>query len=118
MSNFERASFCDLEKRMNQYSRWALSEDVRPGQVIALIMGNSLEYFIIWLGLIQVGAIVALIDPDLPAPALAHALSVARAGRLIVSARSVDACRSAAAELAEVPKIWIYGGADPGAVSH
>lgn len=107
ISDIERISFRDLEQRMNQYSRWALSEDVQLGQVIALIMGNSPEYFLIWLGLIQVGAIVALIGPDLPPPALAHALRVAGARRLIASAECAEVCRRAVAELVEPAKIWI-----------
>jgi len=117
IDNHGRASFRDLEQRMNQYSRWALDEGVRPGQVIALVMGNCLEYFIVWLGLIQVGAIVALIGPELPAPALAHALRVAGARRLIASAGSVDVCRNAAGGQVEPNKIWIYGGENPGASS-
>ena len=50
---------------MNQYSRWALSEGIQRGEPIALMMGNRPEYFVIWLGLIQVGAIVALFGSDL-----------------------------------------------------
>jgi fatty-acyl-CoA synthase len=53
-------------------------------------MGNRVEYFAIWLGLTQVGAIVVLVSPDLGAPALAHALKVAGVSRLIATAECVD----------------------------
>ncbi len=76
-------------------------------------MGNCPEYFVIWLGLIQVGAIVALIGPDLPPPALAHALRVAGARRLIASAECADVCRRAAAERLEPTEIWVHGGGRP-----
>ena len=64
VSDRERLSFRALEARMNQYSRWALSAGVMRGETVALMMGNRPEYFAIWLGLIQIGAIAALISPE------------------------------------------------------
>ena len=106
----ERFSFRALEARMNQYSRWALSGGVTSGQTIALMMGNRPEYFAIWLGLTQVGAIVALISPDLRAPAVAHALTVARAQRVIAAAECADVCAEAIAGLDGTIEIWVHGG--------
>ena len=94
---------------MNQYSRWALAEGIQQGEPIALMMGNRPEYFVIWLGLIQVGAIVALFGSDLRAPAIAHALKVAGARRIIASAECADVCRSAVAALGATVEIWIHG---------
>src|ERR1700722_2312931 len=109
VSDRERFSFRDLEKRMNQYSRWALAEGIQKGESVALMMGNRPEYFVIWLGLIQVGAIVALFGSDLRAPAVAHALKTAGARRIIASAECADVCRSAVTALGEAAEIWIHG---------
>lgn len=81
LSDREAFSFRALEARINQYSRWALNARVAPGETVALVMGNRPEYFAIWLGLIQVGAIVALLSPSLRGAPLVHALTVARAPR-------------------------------------
>ena len=105
----ERFSFRALDARMNQYSRWALSGGVTSGQTIALMMGNRPEYFAIWLGLTQVGAIVALISPDLRAPAVGHALTVARAQRVIAAAECADVCADAIAGLDDTIEIWVHG---------
>ncbi len=78
VSDRESFSFRALEARMNQYSRWALGAGVRRGETVALVMGNRPEYFAIWLGLTQIGAIVALIGRDLPR---------ARAGPCLASRR-------------------------------
>ena len=99
LSDRESFSFRMLEARMNQYSRWALSAGVTSGETVALMMGNRPEYFAIWLGLTQVGAIVALISPDLRAPAVAHALKVARARRVIAQAECAEVCADAISEL-------------------
>ena len=115
VSDRESLSFRALEERMNRYSRWALGENVRPGEVVALVMGNRPDYFALWLGLIQVGAVVALIGPELPAPSVAHALKVARARRVIASAECAEVCRTAATRLPEARQIWVHGrerGAD------
>ena len=109
VSDRECFSFRDLETRMNQYSRWVLAERIQKGEPVALMMGNRPEYFAIWLGLIQVGAIVALFGSDLRAPAIAHALKAAGARRIIASAECADVCRSAVAALGEGAEIWIHG---------
>ena len=109
VSDRESFSFRTLEARMNQYSRWALNAGVTSGETVALMMGNRPEYFAIWLGLTQVGAIVALISPDLRAPAVAHALKVARARRVIAAAECADVCADAVAALDEPIEIWVHG---------
>ncbi len=59
------------------------------------MMENRPEYFAIWLGLIQAGAVVALISPELRAPAAAHALKVAGARRIIASDGCAEVCLKA-----------------------
>ncbi len=102
-------SFRDLERRMNQYSRWALAQGIQKGETVALMMGNRPEYFAIWLGLIQVGVIAALLGSDLRAPAVAHALKSAGARRIIASAECVDVCRTAIVAIGGTLEIWIHG---------
>jgi fatty-acyl-CoA synthase len=109
ISDRETFSFRALAARMNKYSRWALGAGVRSGETVALVMGNRPEYFAIWLGLTQVGAIVALIGHDLRAPALGHALKVARARRVIAAAEYADRCADAIAGLDEGIEIWVHG---------
>ena len=113
VSDLESFSFRTLEARMNQYSRWALNAGVASGETVALMMGNRPEYFAIWLGLTQVGAIVALISPDLRAPAVAHALKVARARRIIAAAECAEVCTEAIATLDGTIEIWAHGECRP-----
>ncbi len=109
VSDGERFSFRALDARMNQYSRWALAVGVAAGETIGLMTGNRPETFAIWLGLTQVGAIVALLSPDLRAPALAYALKVAQARRLITDAQHADTCVEAIAGLDEAVELWTSG---------
>jgi fatty-acyl-CoA synthase len=102
----ETLSFRALEARMHQYSRWGLSRGVQRGDTIALMMGNRPDYFAIWLGLTQIGAVVALVGVDLRAGALAHALRVAGARRLIVASE----CLGALAGLDDAIEVCAHGG--------
>ena len=78
-------SYEGLAGRMNRYSRWALSLGLEKGDAVALRLHNCPDYFACWLGLTQIGAIVALLSPDWKAAALAHGLAVSGATRLIVA---------------------------------
>ena len=84
LSSIERLSFRALAFRANVYSRWALAAGVAKGDAVAIMMRNRPDYFALWLGLTQIGAVAALVSPDLQPAALAHALKVSRARRLIV----------------------------------
>ena len=108
ISERESFSYRELAARMNQYSRWALSEGVERGETVALMMGNRPEYVAIWLGLSQVGVVVAFISPELRAEALAHALGVADARRLIASAE----CAKAITSLDSAIELWTHGWID------
>ena len=79
VSDGESYSFECLAPRLNQYARWALARGTRKGETVALMMRNRPEYVAIWLGLTRIGAVVALIPPDLRGAALAHALRAAQA---------------------------------------
>ena len=63
--------------------RWR--KNIAKGATVALMMRNRPEYAAIWLGLTRIGAIVALIGPELQGDALAHALAVAEAQMAIAS---------------------------------
>ena len=62
LSDVEHFSFRALAERANRYSRWALAAGLAKGDVVALMMGPRPEYFALWLGLTQVGVVVALLE--------------------------------------------------------
>jgi fatty-acyl-CoA synthase len=114
LSERETFDFRALAWRMNQYSRWALRAGVVKGETIALMMGNRPEYFAIWLGLTQIGAVVALVNVNLRGQALAHCLKVASARRAIVAEEFADDCEMALAGVSPALEIWRHGEASGG----
>jgi fatty-acyl-CoA synthase len=106
LSDVEQFSFRTLAERANRYSRWALAAGLAKGDVVALMMGNRPDYFALWLGLTQVGVVVALLNPNLTGSALAHCAKVASARAAIVEAPFAET-------FARLPlDVWGHGGGD------
>jgi fatty-acyl-CoA synthase len=105
----ERVSFAEFCARANRMSRWALQENLRKGEVVALAMGNCVDYAAIWLGLTRVGVVVALANVNLAPPALAHCLRVAKAARVIAAPAFAKSCEEAVALLEAPIEVSTYG---------
>ena len=110
LSDFEQMSFRALAERANRTSRWALAAGLAKGDVVALMMGARPEYFALWLGLTQVGVVVALLNVNLTGAALAHCVRVAGARAAIVAAPFAETCAEAFAGLPL--DLWPHGGGD------
>jgi fatty-acyl-CoA synthase len=82
----EHFTYADLAAQSNRYARWALAQDLGPGDCVALLMQNRPDYIAIWLGLTQVGCVVALLNTNLAADGLAHCLRAAAAQHVIAEA--------------------------------
>ena len=65
--------------RANRVAHWASAQGIGRGDVVALLMENRPEFVATWAGLAKLGVITALLNTNLAASALAHALAVADA---------------------------------------
>ena len=72
-------------------------------------MPNRPEYLAIWLGLTRVGAVVSLLNTNLPGPALAHCIDIVAPGHVIVAAELLEPLTAALPRLAVAPTIWAHG---------
>jgi len=104
-------SYRGLAERSNQYSRWALANDLRPGDVVCLVMPNCPEYVAIWVGITRVGGVVALINTNLTGDALTHSLGIVGASHVIVDATLVHTAGNVLARLPSEVRCWVHGPA-------
>ncbi|KAI8628361.1 fatty acid transporter [Xylariaceae sp. FL1651] len=65
--------------RANQLAHFFLAQGVRPGDLVALFMGNGPDFALAWMALWAVGAAPALINHNLTRQALLHCLGIADA---------------------------------------
>lgn len=73
--------------RANQYAQFFLSQGVKPGDLVALFMGNSPDFVFAWLGLFAIGAAPALINHNLTKAALLHCLAISNAPLVLADGR-------------------------------
>src|SRR6185437_14329059 len=113
----ERGSltYAELANLANRYSRWALDQRLRRGDVVGLVMQNCPEYFAIWLGITRTGAIVSLINTNLLGDSLLHAIRVAMPVHVIAGPDLAASVAKACALLEPKPPLWVYGRDLPGA---
>jgi len=111
LSDDERLTYRGLAERANRYARWALDQNVGPGDVVGLLMPNRPEYMAVWLGITRVGGVVALLNTHLSGASLAHCIETVSPGHIIVAAEMLDALLSAGPAVAGTSKIWVHGSA-------
>jgi len=115
LSDRESFTFRTLAARSNQYARLALSQGVRKGDTVCLMMPNRPEYMAIWLGVTRVGGVVALINSHLNGTALAYCINVVEPKLVIVAAELSAQFETARPLLTGHAKIWRHGGPESGA---
>jgi len=107
-------SYAQLEAHANRVAHWAKAGGVGRGDAVALLMENRPEYVATWLGLLKVGAVVALINTNLRGQPLAHSIAIADAKHAIVGAELAETFAEAAPLIERAPKGWCAGGICPG----
>ncbi|MDR3465070.1 MAG: long-chain-acyl-CoA synthetase [Xanthobacteraceae bacterium] len=106
-------SYRSLTERINRYSRWALTQGVRAGDVVALLMPNQADYLAIWLGITQVGGVVALLNDQLREGGLDHCVVTVAPRHLIAAAAYAAAARDCQRRTGLAFGIWAHGEAGP-----
>jgi fatty-acyl-CoA synthase len=109
LSDRETFSYREWNGRANRYARWALSQGLRKGDVVGLLMPNRPEYLAIWLGLARAGLITALINTNVSGASLAHSVNIAVAKALIVDASLLPQLASARDQLNQPLLILAHG---------
>jgi len=106
-------SYAGLSGRANQVSRWAQSQGLRRGDVVAVLMANCPDYVAIWLGLSQIGCVAALLNTGLMPDGLAHCIRSAAAWHVITSQALQPLATAAVAQLSGSQRIWLADANGP-----
>src|SRR4051794_31279803 len=109
LSDRECLSHRQLAERMNRYGRWALAQNIAPGDVVALLMPSRPDYLAIWLGITAVGGAVSLLNVNQLGRSLAHSINIAKPKHIIVAAELADVFATAQSEVKGRLTVWYYG---------
>jgi fatty-acyl-CoA synthase len=99
-------TYAQVDQMANRYAHWALEQNLKIGDTVAVVLPNRLEYFPIWLGFNKVGVITALINNALTGPSLAHCLNISGAGTTIVDLTTRQAFIDAMPHLHRRHNLW------------
>jgi len=107
-------SYRELAAACHRYARWGLARGLSRADTVCLVMANCPDYMAIWLGLSAIGATVALINTNLRAALLAHALNLVAPRVIIVDASLSEAIGAVRPLLHPAVECWLSGAAHAG----
>lgn len=106
-------TYDEFETYANRVANWALAENCKAGDTVAVFVRNRLEYVAIWFGLTKVGVIPALLNYQLAGPALAHCLNISDAKLLILDYEMQEAWQAAKPDVkGELKVLAAFGDVD------
>ncbi|MEO0872945.1 MAG: AMP-binding protein, partial [Pseudomonadota bacterium] len=106
----ETTSYRGFDERANTVAHWALEQDLKPGDAVALIMENTPDYPAIWYGLSKVGVVAALINTNLEGEGLAHCISIVDSKAVIASGVQASRAMAVAPSISNDLKVWDMDG--------
>ncbi len=112
LSDLECFDFATLAARSNRYSRWALAQGLGASDVVGLLMENRPDYLAAWIGIIRVGATVALLNTRLTGRSLAYCIDLVAPGHVILGQSCRSGFASAVPYLATRARLWHHGQAE------
>ena len=69
-----RATYAQINSKANQLAHWLVTQGIKEGDRVALILENSLEYVVSYYGVLKTGAVVAPLCSDLKPGSLSRVL--------------------------------------------
>ena len=112
LSDRERFTYRQLAERSNRYARWALTQGVRKGDTVCLMMPGRPEFLAAWIGITRVGGVVALVNTHLTGMALAYCINVVSPKHIVVAAELFESLQGARAHITGDAKMWLHGDAN------
>ena len=102
-------TYKDLAEGANRYARWAIAQGVRKGDTVALLMANRPDYLMAWLGIVKLGGVVALLNPNLHGEVLAHCIERTNARLVIAGGELAAGYASIWSHVETHPTLWTAG---------
>ncbi|NEE15051.1 amino acid adenylation domain-containing protein, partial [Streptomyces sp. SID7499] len=96
-------SYAELDTRANRLARLLIRRGVGPESVVAVAMERDTELIVALLAVLKAGGAYLPIDPEYPAPRVAHMLTDAAPALVLTS----TACRSAVPEAVTGPTVLV-----------
>lgn len=111
---FEGRTFTyrNIDQRANRVAQWALGQNLRRGDCVALNLENCPDFVIVWYGLSKVGVICALINTNLKDEGLEHCIRIVDAKAVISAGLQAERSLSCLKACRSLVNVWDFDGAN------
>ncbi|MEO1476412.1 MAG: AMP-binding protein, partial [Pseudomonadota bacterium] len=111
---FEGRTFTyrNIDQRANRVAQWALGQNLRRGDCVALNLENCPDFVIVWYGLSKVGVICALINTNLKDEGLEHCIRIVDAKAVISAGLQAERSLSCLKARRSPVDVWDFDGAN------
>ncbi len=107
-----RWSYREVQALANRYANALSSAGVAPEQRVIVALPDGPDYVAALFGILKIGAVVVMVNPDLKPEAIQYFCEYSRAAAVLVAAERADAFRAAAAGAEHAPALHVVGGPD------
>ncbi|MFJ1766879.1 long-chain fatty acid--CoA ligase [Amycolatopsis sp. NPDC088138] len=109
-------TFAELDGLSARAATLLVDQGVRPGDRVALVLPNSVEFLVLYYAILRAGAVVVPMNPLLKAREIEHHLTDGEVGLVCTDGRTLEEVRSAIEGLEKPPRV-LTAGALPAAVA-
>jgi amino acid adenylation domain-containing protein len=86
----QQLTYRDLNTRANQLGHYLISLGVRPGKLVGICVGRSIEMVVGLLGILRAGGAYVPLDPEYPSERLAFMIRDAQVSVIVTQARFAE----------------------------
>jgi benzoate-CoA ligase family protein len=104
-----RMSYRDVQALANRYANVLSSAGVAPEQRVIIALPDGPDYVAALFGILKIGAVVVMVNPDLKPDGIEYFLEYSRAGAALVATGREEAFRAAAGQVARPPSLMLVG---------
>ena len=105
----EYLDFDQAASDMRRVSGYLAQLGVRHGDRVTVLMGSSIDFVRVWLGITRLGAVAVLLNPELSGSFLCHQINNAGSSLAIVDEALLPQLQSVEGDLSQLQRVVIVG---------
>ena len=109
LTDAERWSYRQVQILANRYADVLDRAGVKPEQRVIIALGDGPDYVGALFGILKIGAVVVMVNPELKPDAIRYFFEYSRAVAALVSAEKAEPFRAAAEGAAHAPELLLVG---------
>ena len=107
-------NYREVQALANRYGRLLLEAGVRPEQRVIIALPDGPDFVAALFGILKIGAVVVMVNPQLKADAIGYFLDYTRASAIFVHEDTLEPFQEAATDARFLDRLFVVGSSDFG----